>query len=76
MTILQLSKVASDYYSGRAPKSLHSGYEKFVCTDGQISMFVNSDYEPAEGEFVFQCVTKNQNVTTQLYKPRKKTEEL
>jgi len=70
MTILQLSKVATDYYVGLSPKTLHSGFEKYVCTDGQICMFVNSDYEPLPGEYVFHCQTRNKNVSVQLYKPR------
>jgi hypothetical protein len=50
MNILKLSKIAQDYYEKTRGKTLYSGYEKNVLTDGERCLFVKSDYEPAAGE--------------------------
>lgn len=70
MTILEKSVVAQKYYDDYKSKTLVSGFDKFVCTDGNICMFVNSDYEPVGEELVFKCDTRHFNTGIQLYKPR------
>ncbi len=70
MTVLEKSEKARAYYEGYSSKTLVSGFEKFVCTDGNICMFVNSDYEPIGEEVVFKCDTRRFNIGVQLYKPR------
>ncbi len=75
MTILDKSQRAQSYYESYRSKSLHSGFEKFVATDGTTEMFVNSDYEPENSEIVvFKLDTRNGQTGCQLYKPRKKDE--
>ena len=70
MTILEKSEKAQQYYDSYKSKTLVSGFEKFVCTDGQKCMFVNSDYEPVGEEVVYKCDTRHFNTGVQLYKPR------
>lgn len=66
--LLKLSKVAEQYYNVRKKKGLPSGWEKYVCTDGQQSMFVKSDYEALPGQAVFYLFTRNFQTVCQLYK--------
>lgn len=68
MTIIQLSKVAQAYYEGLKAPSLAQGWDKYVATDGEQSIFVKSDYEPKEGEAVFFLTVRNRNVACTLYK--------
>lgn len=70
MSILEKSKKAQQYYDSYKSSNLVSGFEKFVCTDGEACMFVNSDYEPVNEEVVFKCDTRKGNTGVQLYKPR------
>lgn len=71
MNKLEKSEVAKTYYVNCCPKTLHTGFEKYVATDGEHTMFVNSDYEPENEEIiVFLLKTINGNVSCQLYKPR------
>jgi hypothetical protein len=72
MNILKLSKVAQDYYESTRGKTLYSGYEKNILTDGERCLFVKSDYEPAAGEVIFRCRTINQNTVIDLYKKGEK----
>lgn len=66
--LLKLSKVAEQYYNARKKKALPSGWEKYVCTDGQQSMFVKSDYTPLEGQAVYYLFTRNFQTVCQFYK--------
>ena len=68
MTILDKSQRAQSYYESYRSKSLHSGFEKFVATDGTTEMFVNSDYEPENSEIVvFKLDTRNGQTGCQLF---------
>lgn len=68
MNIINLSKVAREYYEGLRAPSLVQGWEKYVATDGTACVFVRSDYEPQPGEAVFFLVVRNRNTSVQLYK--------
>ena len=70
MTILEKSEKAQQYYDSYKSKTLVSGFEKLVCTDGEKCMFVNSDYEPVGEEVVYKCDTRNFITGVQLYKTR------
>lgn len=70
MSILKKSKVALDFYEGYRARNIVSGFEKFVLTDGESCLFVNSDYEPIPGEVVFKMDTRNHTTGIQVYKPR------
>lgn len=71
MTILEKSEVAKNYYDSYKAKTLMSGFEKLVATDGKMTMFVNSDYEPEnESICVFKLDTRQGITGCQLYKPR------
>ena len=71
MTTLEKSQRAQNYYDLYKSKSLFSGFEKFVATDGITEMFVNSDYEPENAEImVFKLDTRHMQTGCQLYKPR------
>ena len=59
MTILEKSQVAQQYYATYRSKTVVSGFEMLVCTDGTRCMFVNDDYEPISDEIVFMCDTRN-----------------
>jgi len=67
---LQKAKIATDYYENYRSKTLVSGFEKVVVTDGYNTMFVNSDYEPKGEEVVFKLDTRRGQTGCQLYKPR------
>ena len=69
-SVLLLSETAKNYYESCRSKTLVSGFEKYVITDGERALFVNSDYEPSEGEVVFKCETRHMETLIQLYKPR------
>lgn len=72
MTILEKSKKATEFYDSYKAKTLWTGFEKFVATDGNDCMFVNSDYDPENDEIcVFKLDTRNGKTGCQLYKPRK-----
>ena len=68
MDIIELSKVAKDYYNSVRTPSLKQGWEKYVLTDGKTALFVGAAYQPKEGEVVFYLVVKNKNVLCQLHK--------
>lgn len=68
MKILELSAIARQYYDGLRSKNLAQGWEKYVATDGEHSLFVKSDYQPEPGEAVFYLVVRNFNTSIQLYK--------
>ena len=75
MDIIELSKVARDYYDSVRAPSLKQGWEKFVLTDGKTALFVGAAYQPKKGEVVFYLVVRNKNVMCQLYKTYEGTEE-
>ena len=63
--------MAQNYYDLYKSKTLISGFEKFVATDGITEMFVNSDYEPENAEImIFKLDTRHMQTGCQLYKPR------
>lgn len=64
---LQLSSAAKSYYEGSIPKNTY-GMEKYVATDGENTMFVKSDYQPAPGEVVFYIKRMRSELYCQLYK--------
>lgn len=68
MNQLKLSAVAQAYYESLRALSLVQGWDKYVVTDGHNCMFVNSDYEPQEGESVFFLTTRNRKTSCKLYK--------
>lgn len=68
MDIIELSKIAKDYYNSVRTPSLKQGWEKYVLTDGKTALFVRAAYQPKKGEVVFYLVVKNKNVLCQLYK--------
>ena len=71
MTILEKSQIAKNYYDLYKSTNLISGFEKLVATDGIVTMFVNSDYEPENAEIVvFKVDTRHMQTGCQLYKPR------
>jgi len=71
MTTLEKSQRAQNYYDLYKSKSLFSGFEKLVATDGITEMFVNSDYEPENAEImIFKLDTRHMQTGCQLYKPR------
>jgi hypothetical protein len=71
MSILQASKRAEEYYNAARSKTLVSGFEKTIVTDGENCIFSSSDYELQEGEYMFQASTRNGNT---VIKTAKKTE--
>ena len=42
MDIIELSKVAKDYYNSVRTPSLKQGWEKYVLTDGKTARFVGA----------------------------------
>ena len=56
MDIIELSKVAKDYYNSVKTPSLKQGWEKYVLTDGKTALFVGAAYQPKKGEVVFYLV--------------------
>ena len=76
MDIIELSKVAKDYYNSVRTPSLKQGWEKYVLTDGKTALFVRAAYQPKKGEVVFYLVVKNKNVLCQLYKTYEEPESL
>lgn len=68
MTLLELSKIAQEYYNNLRKKALPSGWEKYVATDGKSCMFVKNDYEPEPGQAVFYLMTRNFKTSCQLHK--------
>lgn len=68
MDIIELSKVARDYYNSVRTPSLKQGWEKYVLTDGKTALFVGAAYRPKKGEVVFYLVVKNKNVLCQVHK--------
>lgn len=75
---LAMSTTAKDYYNNCIPRRTY-GAEKVVATDGVNAMFVNSDYEPQEGEVVYKIRRVYNHdggeLWCQLYKPRNNKEE-
>lgn len=70
LKILQLSAIAQAYYERLKAPSLVQGWEKYVATDGEHSVFVHSDYEPRRNEAVFFITTRNRSTSVQLHKPK------
>lgn len=68
MDIIELSKIAKDYYNSVRTPSLKQGWEKYVLTDGKTALFVGAAYQPKKGEVVFYLVVKNKNVLCQVHK--------
>ena len=69
MTTLEKSQRAQNYYDLYKSKSLYSGFEKLVATDGITEMFVNSNYEPETPEtMVYKLDTRHGQTGCQLYK--------
>ncbi len=71
MSILKASKIAEDYYNSAKPKTIASGFEKTIVTDGENCIFTTTDYNLQEGEHMFQASTRNGNT---ILKTVKKTE--
>lgn len=71
MTTLEKSKKAIEFYELYRSRTLVSGFEKFVATDGNNCMFVSSEYEPENQDIkVFKLDTRNGNIGCQLHKPK------
>jgi len=68
MNTIALAKVAQAYYDGLKAPSLAQGWDKYVATDGENSIFVKSDYEPKKGEAVFFLTVRNRKTCCTLYK--------
>ena len=68
MDIIELSKIAKDYYNSVRTPSLKQGWEKYILNDRKTALFVGAAYQPKKGEVVFYLVVKNKNVLCQLYK--------
>ena len=68
MSIIDLSKTAQAYYESLRAKSLAQGWDKYVATNGEQSLFVKADYEPQSGEAVFFLTTRAKITSCQLYK--------
>ena len=58
MDIIELSKVARDYYNSVRTPSLVQGWEKYVLTDGKTALFVGAAYQPKKGEVVFYRLSR------------------
>ena len=76
MDIIELSKVAKNYYNSVRTPSLKQGWEKYVLTDGKTALFVGAAYQPQKGEKKNKKVGKNKNVLCQLYKTYEEPESL
>lgn len=78
-TMLEMATIAKDYYNNCIPRRTY-GMEKVIATDGVNTMFVNSDYEPQDGEVVYKVkrVYNREDdgaLWCQLYKPRNNNNE-
>lgn len=59
-SILDKAETAKEYYNTYKSKTLLSGFEKLIATDGSMCVFVNKDYEPEnEDIIVFRLDTRN-----------------
>lgn len=74
-SILQLSKAAVSYYNNLKAPSLVQGWEKYVATDGNQSLFVGNDYVPQKGEALFFICMRNRNVSCQLHRAYEELKE-
>lgn len=55
-TILELSTIAREYYDDYRSRQIQSGFAMQICTDGENTMFVDSEYNPqTPDEVVFMC---------------------
>ena len=73
MTMLEKSQVAKEYYAKCISRNAVSGFERYVATDGENSMFVNSDYEPETQDIcVYKMRYLDNNTLCELYKPKAK----
>lgn len=78
-TQLELATIAKRYYMSCIPRNTY-GVIKYVATDGDNTMFVNSDYSPAAGDCVY-LVRRMYNrggedgIYCQLYAPRNRDEQ-
>lgn len=55
-TLLELSSVAREYYDSYRSSQIQSGFDKYVATDGEHTMFVSAAYEPETDDIaVFHC---------------------
>ncbi len=67
-SILELSSTARKYYEKLRAKSVYHGWEKYVLTNGEESMFVDASYEPVSGEAVFLLQTRSGQTMVELKK--------
>jgi hypothetical protein len=68
MTTLQKAQSAIEYYESMRSRSLVSGFEKNVLTDGYNSIFCKTDHNPGPGEVIFRLETRNGKTACQIYK--------
>jgi len=68
MTTLQKSQTAIEYYESMRSKSLASGFEKNVLTDGSSAIFCKTEHEPGAHEVIFRLETRNGKTSCQIYK--------
>lgn len=55
-TILELSRIAREYYDNYRSRQIQSGFAMNVCTNGIDTMFVDSEYDPqTPEEVIFMC---------------------
>lgn len=68
MTTLQKSQSAIEYYESMRSRTIVSGFEKNVLTDGYTSIFCKTDHTPGPGEAIFRLETRNGKTACQIYK--------
>jgi hypothetical protein len=68
MTTLQKSQTAIEYYESMRSRTLVSGFEKNVLTDGYKSIFCKTDHDPGPGEVIFRLETRTGKTSCQIYK--------
>lgn len=68
MNILKLTQKAREYYDACKSKSLYSGYEKniLVRPDSEEAVFVDANYTPRPGDFIFRAKSMNTNTVIDL----------
>lgn len=61
MNILELSERARNFYENTRSRNLYSGYDKNVLTreDFESCLFVDSNYKPQPGDYLFRLATIN-----------------
>jgi hypothetical protein len=58
-TIFEAKALAVAHYENLRSRNLVSGWEKYVLTNGNECLFVDSNYLPQKGEYLFYCTTRN-----------------